>query len=324
MARVLRLDASSYRPHWLHGEDRIWQETNCAADLWIEALHALGLDPLLGLAFTLSADFDGEQWQMFTFPPEDLRRLFGIEMDELNVWRPLADHLVDQLSLRHLVVVDVDAWHLPDTAGLTYRCAHQKTSVMVQHIDPVERRLGYFHNAGYYELSGEDYAGILEPEAGSLAASLPPFALAIRLERLRPVDEATAEAAEALAAEHLERRARSNPVARLKKRIEEDLPWLQAKGLDTFHRYAFGTLRQCGSGAELAASFSSWLGARHGRISSPAKKGFVELASSMKSIEFSLARAARGRPCDLDALFAGPEAAWERAMVGLSDLGVAA
>jgi len=313
MVAVLDLDPATYQSHPLHGGDRIWLETNCAADLWIEALHALGVDPVLGLGFTLSTDFDGDQWRMFTFPAEDLRRLFGIEVDELNVWRPLVDHVVDQLELQHLVIVDVDAWHLPDTAGLTYRSAHQKTSIMIQMIDVEAKRLGYFHNRGYYELDGEDFDAFLGPQAAPSGA-LPPYALSVRIGNLRPQDEHTAVRATDVALEHLGRRAGGSPVGRMAKRVAEDLPWLCGHDLETYHRYAFGTLRQCGSNAELAASLAAWLEVRLGRPRSEAAELFESVAKSMKSVEFSLARAVRGKPCEPEALFAEPEASWEAAM----------
>ena len=154
---VLDLDSACYVPSVLHDESRIWPETNCAADFWIEGLHALGFPPECALGFTLSMDFDGDQWRMFKFPPDDLRRLFGIEVDELNVWRSLTEHLVEQVGLGRFVTVDVDGWHLPDTAGLTYHAAHQKTTIMVQMIDVEACRLGYFHNTSYYELAGADF-----------------------------------------------------------------------------------------------------------------------------------------------------------------------
>ena len=57
--------------HSLHRSDRCWTETNCYVDVWIEVLHALGLDPTAAGAFTLSTDFEGDQWTFFKFPPED-------------------------------------------------------------------------------------------------------------------------------------------------------------------------------------------------------------------------------------------------------------
>ncbi len=78
-------------------------------------LHALGLDPVAAAAFTLSTDFEGDQWTFFKFPPEDLRALFGLEVAEFNVWRPALDHAEEQLELGRLFTVEVDAWFLPDT-----------------------------------------------------------------------------------------------------------------------------------------------------------------------------------------------------------------
>lgn len=48
-----------YQSHFSHAGERIWPETNCYLDLWIETLHALGLDPVPAFACALSADHDG-------------------------------------------------------------------------------------------------------------------------------------------------------------------------------------------------------------------------------------------------------------------------
>lgn len=136
--RHLTINPSEYQPHHLHGSGADWPETNCATDLWIEILHSWRLDPVAGLAFTMATDFDGEQWTMFTYPEEDLRLLYGIEVHELNVWRSLLDHVEEHLQLGHVIFLDVDAYYLPDTAGITYRSAHQKTTVGIQAINRVE------------------------------------------------------------------------------------------------------------------------------------------------------------------------------------------
>src|ERR1019366_7270718 len=39
------LDPRTYVPHELHGSVRAWTESNCYTDVWVEILHALGLDP---------------------------------------------------------------------------------------------------------------------------------------------------------------------------------------------------------------------------------------------------------------------------------------
>ena len=75
--QVLDVSPEAYTPHRVHGDDRIWLESNCAADLWIEVLHALGLEPLAAMGFLVSSGFDGEQWRMFKFLIEDVRRLYG-------------------------------------------------------------------------------------------------------------------------------------------------------------------------------------------------------------------------------------------------------
>ncbi len=67
-AAVLHLDAANYQRHALHAEDRAWVEKNCYIDIWIEVLHALGLDPLPVLPFTLTIDFETDQWTFFKPP----------------------------------------------------------------------------------------------------------------------------------------------------------------------------------------------------------------------------------------------------------------
>jgi hypothetical protein len=52
-------------PHWLHGGGRFaWPVSNCYADMWIETLHWLGLDPLPALVAALACDFEGDQWTL--------------------------------------------------------------------------------------------------------------------------------------------------------------------------------------------------------------------------------------------------------------------
>jgi len=313
---ILPLDPATYRPHQVHGELRVFQETNCAADLWIEALHALGFDPMAAMGFTLSCDFDGDQWRMFKFAAEDLRVLFGVEFDELNVWRALSDHVVEELSLRRMLTIDVDAWYLPDTAGLTYHCAHQKTTIMAQMIDLEDRQLGYFHNTSYHEVGGDDFDALLCLGASDPAV-LPPYVESVRLDGVRDPADVRFEAALELARGHLARRPATNPLPRMHKRLEEDMAWLRTEDLEVFHRYAFGTLRQCGANAELAADFVEWLG-RHDGVVPAAAGHFRSLAEGMKSLEFLVARATRGRSVDLAGPFGALADSWEWAMADLT------
>ena len=41
------------------------------------------------LAFTIGLDFEGDQYTFYKFPLPDLQDLYGIEVQELNIWRPL-------------------------------------------------------------------------------------------------------------------------------------------------------------------------------------------------------------------------------------------
>ena len=43
-------------------------------------------------------DFEGDQWTFFKPPPEDLERLFGIDIHEMQPYRPLPDQIAEQLA----------------------------------------------------------------------------------------------------------------------------------------------------------------------------------------------------------------------------------
>ena len=110
---IFDLDPATYEPHRLHAPDRNWTETNCWLDMMIEVLHVLGLDPVAALPGALGTDFDGDHWALFKYPLEDLRMLFGLEVTEMYVWRPVVDHVADHLAQGHLLTVEVDAFYLP-------------------------------------------------------------------------------------------------------------------------------------------------------------------------------------------------------------------
>jgi hypothetical protein len=144
----------------------------------------LGLDYHPALAFTLAVDFDGDQWQFFKFPPEDLRTLYGIEVAEMNPWRGLEHHIEEQLEMGRLLTAEVDSFYLPDTAGISYELAHVKTTIAPNMIDRDRRRLGYFHNSSYYELGDDDFSGLfghgrVQPEV------LPPYVELVKLDVVR-------------------------------------------------------------------------------------------------------------------------------------------
>ena len=319
MIRLLPIDAATYDASTCRAGDRIWIETNCYVDLWIELLHALGLDYHPTLAFTLAVDFDGDQWQFFKFPPEDLRTMYGIEVAEMNPWRGLEHHIEEQLEMGRLLTAEVDSFYLPDTAGISYELAHVKTTIAPNMIDRAGRRLGYFHNSSYYELGGDDFSGLfghghVQPEV------LPPYVELVKLDVVRPLeDHALFEAALGRVREYVLRRPATNPVPRFAKRLEQDVDWVRAEGLETFHQYAFATLRQFGSAAELSGSLCEWL-AGHGEPTADAAREWTALASDAKAAMFQLARLMRAdRVLDIEALIAPMQRRWDAAMEVLVD-----
>jgi hypothetical protein len=309
-----RLSTSTFQPHSLHGVDRTWTETNCYIDLWIEVLHSLDLDVVPAAACTLSADFEGDQWRFLKYPPEDLRALYGIDVAEMSIWRPVVDHVAEHLGRGRLLTVEVDAFWLPDTVGVSYRDVHTKTTIVPRWLDLESRALRYFHNAGYFELGGEDFDGIFRLAAHHDADALVPYVELVRLDDLHRDPAQTVRRAVALAHDHLDRRPADNPVARLGQTIVADLPWLRTADLDGFHEYAFAMVRQCGATAELAADFLDWLTERDTAQLAQAAENFRAVASGAKTIQFQLARLVRGRSVDIEGPLDRLAELWSAAM----------
>src|SRR5579872_5956282 len=111
------LDAIQYVRNELHGSKSTWVEKNCYVDIWIEVIHALHLEPRAILPFAAMIDFEGDQWTFFKPPHSELLDLYGIDVQELNVWRPLLEHAVEHLSCGRLISTEADAFWLPDTSG---------------------------------------------------------------------------------------------------------------------------------------------------------------------------------------------------------------
>nr|WP_296773659.1 DUF1839 family protein [Rhodococcus sp. (in: high G+C Gram-positive bacteria)] len=312
-SRVLALHPSTYRTHAIHAHDRVWTETNCYVDLWIELLHSLGADPTPALAFVLSADCDGRQWDFVKMQSEDLRALYGIDVGEMNVWRSVIEHVREGLVDGVLVTVEVDGFWLPDTAGTSYRNQHTKTTIVPNSLDETEKVLGYFHNRGYFELTGADFDGVfnLAPEAHPEV--LLPYVEQIRLRRSLIAD-GVGDRDLAVARAHLARRPAGNPVEALARRIIADIPLVQTEGPDAFHLWSFGLLRQCGATAELAADLVGYLDGRGVPEISAAVPHFLQVAQGAKAVQFRMARAARGRAVALDEPLADMASNWAAAM----------
>lgn len=313
IAVLPELEAASYSRHALHADDRIWVEKNCYIDIWIEVVHAAGLDPVAMLPFVVAIDFVDDQWTFFKPPHGELYELYGLDVQELNVWRPLLEHARTHLAAGRLVSTEADAWWLPDTTGTDYRTQHTKTTIVLQDLDVEARRLGYFHNAGYHQLEGEDFArtfGLDQPRAPDF---MPLFAETIALTHkvARPPAELRARS-RALLRRHLARCPADNPVARFGERFARDLTWIQGEGLAFYHQWAFATVRQLGAAFELAAQHARWL---DDPALVPAAESFEALSSQAKTFILKAARAVNGkRPLDASGVFVEMAAAWQRGM----------
>jgi hypothetical protein len=287
----IRHRARHYRPHPLHGPQMVWKQSNCYVDLWIEVLGWWGLNPYAALPFTVSLDFEGDQFGFFKFPLEDLEALYGIVVQEHAIFEPVDVHVERQVARGNLMLVEVDAWYLPDTRGASYHTEHTKTTIGVDVIDREQRRLGYFHNSGYYVAEGADYDGLF---AG---AGLAPY-VERAARRFTPLPErALCDASLALLAHHLKRRPTQNPLSAFRRQLAIDAHAIATRPLAYFHAYSFNTVRQLGANFELFGRYLRWLEASGcGGPIDALVAACDTIASESMVLEFRLARAnARGK-----------------------------
>jgi hypothetical protein len=313
------LDASRYTRHALHADDCTWTEKNCYADLWIELLHGLKLEPVASLPFTIAIDFEGDQWTFFKPVHDELHDLYGVDVQELTVWRPLLDHAVEHLSAGKLISTEADAFWLPDTAGTDYRSKHTKTTIVLNDLDIANQRLGYFHNAGYYQLEGEDFVKTFRLDAEPDPTFLPLFAEFVRVNKLvqRPAQE-LADRSWRLLAKHLERVPDTNPMKRFRERFAAELTDLQTRGLPFYHAWAFAATRQAGAAFELAAANLRWLASHGYKNLDGAIEAFDVISVDNKAFILKGARAVNSRrTMDIPATFDRMEAAWDQGMQAL-------
>jgi hypothetical protein len=304
-------DPATYRPHPLHASSRSYQETNCYADVLIELLHGCRLEPLAAFGHLVRMDFEGDQWTFFKPPADDLELLYGIDIHEMQPYRPLPLQIAEQIAQGRTIIVELDSWYLPDTAATSYRREHVKTSVAADAIDPEAQVLRYFHGTGLYELSGEDYRGVFR--VGETAPEvLPPYTEIVRFDAGEPLagDELRA-AARRLLHRHLGRRPRSNPFERFGASLAVALDGLLRAELEAYHAYAFATVRMVGSAFEVAADHAGWV---LGEEAATAQPAMGEIVDGCKALSFRLARR---RPFDPGPLIETLSQAWERAINGL-------
>jgi hypothetical protein len=307
------LEATTYQRHALHADERVWVEKNCYIDVWIELLHALGCEPMAVMPFVLAIDFEGDQWTFFKPPHDEIRRLYGLDVQELNVWRPLLDHALEHLPAGKVISTEADAFWLPDTQGTDYRRQHTKTTIILNRLDVAGKRLEYFHNASYHALEGEDFDRLFRVGAPPDPTFMPLFA---EIVRTKPVARVSGDELRAISRQilrvHLARRPADNPVRRFAARFARDLPVLTEQGLATYHAWAFGTIRQLGAAFELAALYVRWLG---DGLAQAAAAPFDAISSVGKVFILKAARAVNARRAlDAEPMCAEMAEAWQRGM----------
>lgn len=294
----------------------IWVEKNCYVDLWTGVLQALGLEARACMPVALAVDFLGDQWTFFKPSHHDLRELYGIDVQELTVWRPLLDHAEEHVSSGRLIATESDAFWLPDTTGSDYRTKHTKTTILINEVDRQAKKLGYFHNAGYFVLSGEDFDRTFRVDEVSDPQHLPLFAELVMLDRLvRHSPDILRNMSLRLIERYLARKPIGNPVERFASRFRNELPHMQALGLDHYHAWAFAATRQLGAACELVAQNLLWIDESEPARFAESARHFAEVAALAKSFILKGARAVTSRRAfDDGGMLAAMALAWEQGM----------
>jgi len=321
-ARIAALDPARYDRHFIHGEGRTWAETNCYTDVMIEILHGLGHEPAACLAFTLGVDFEGDQWTFFKPPHADLYELYGWDIQELSVWRPLHEHVAGLIETGRLPLLELDSYYLPDTAGTAYGLLHLKSTVGVNRIDVAGRSMDYFHNQGFYRVEGKDFANLFQLDGQAHERVLPPYFEYVKMGAAALRGEPLLQASLSQLRRHLARIPRDNPFRRFKPRLAQDIERLRGADIGVFHAYSFVTLRMVGACMELAETYLRWLeeqgAARLGAagLAEPAAC-LRRISDAAKAFQFQLARAmARKKSLDLAPLD-DMASDWQACMDGL-------
>ena len=205
-------------------------------------------------------------------------------------YRSLPEHIEQQLGAGRTVLVEIDGFYLPDTAATSYRREHLKTTVAPEAIDRGGEWMRYFHNAGYFELAGEDYRGAFRMLDHFTDDVMDPFTELVTFDagpRLSGDDAAPRRPASCSAAT-TPGGPRRNPFAAWADSLTGDLPRL-LRG----HRAGLPRVRvrhrAHGRLGLRAVRRSRRLGARRRRAQAPAP-AFDRVVEGSKTISFRLAR----------------------------------
>lgn len=221
--------------------------------------------------------------------------------------------MLEQISRGRLCLLEMDSFYLPDTRGLTYGTEHGKTTVAINRLDMAGRKMDYFHNGGFFSLSGEDFDGIFQHHLTGQDPPFLPYTEFAKFPAGKPDMSTIRAEAERLLRRHFARRPDNNPVRAFANVFPAQAKALAEREFAFFHKYAFNTLRQMGANFELLASHLIWLG--RGEQAVHAEK----IAETAKSSQFLLARALARKKFEPLATALDPAAeAWDLLMTGLA------
>jgi len=308
------LDPSCYTPHALHCNAAAWPETNCYIDMWIEVLNALRFDPIAMLPICFTADFEGDQWTFLKPTLEDLFSLYGIDVREMDIWDSISKHSFVQVMRGCLPIIEVDAFFLPDTRGVSYQIEHTKTTICINEMDIDSQWLCYFHNSGYYSLRGSDFQHIFRLDESTNDYTLPPYSEFAKLNSAPPLlKDSLARVSLNIAARHLQRRPRSNPFVAFRNQLSSDTNSLITGSEGFYHKYAFSNIRLLGSAFQMAAVYVRWLENQVTGLELAAS-AFDTISTESKALLFKLARAANnGKPVQYNEALDTMEVKWQQA-----------
>ncbi|WP_439672243.1 DUF1839 domain-containing protein [Cupriavidus necator] len=291
-----RARARGGRATW-HGGNPVWSHANQHIDLWVELLHGWDLEPIAALPFTVTQDFEGDQFTRSNFPASDLERLYGIVTHELSVYDRLEVHVAAQTMRGNVVLLEVDSFQLPQPAG-AYRRQHVRSCIGIDVLVPEAAAVGYFHGDGYHTASGDDYAAIFRPVGVCTELPAFPHVSVARRRFTAQADAALMRTSLELLRHHLSRRPQQNPISVFRMAFPGHLEQLIARGEPNFQIYAASVLRQLGANFELLGRYLRWL-VMHGQsLPDAIGEACYTMASEAMVMQFRLMRAVISRKSD--------------------------
>ena len=103
------------------------------------------------------------------------------------IWRPLVEHVEEQVELGRPVLVELDSFHLPDTAGTAYRTRARQVDDRGR--SPSTARRGGWATSttrAIHELEGEDFASVFRLTGPPTRRVLPPYVEFVKRRPARP------------------------------------------------------------------------------------------------------------------------------------------